>query len=100
MNPDRKLAGEDRLNMTRLALNLSDYVNGVAKRHAEVSHPMFPGYEMHAITNGVHPYTWTSDFSPSTTTFFPDGGTSRNTGARGQCPEPAIGMRTRMPNRS
>jgi starch phosphorylase len=58
----RKLAGDDRLNMTRLALNLSDYVNGVAKRHAEVSQRMFPGYEMHAITNGVHPHTWTSEF--------------------------------------
>lgn len=57
----RKLAGEDRLNMTRLALNLSDYVNGVAKSHAEVSRRMFPGYEMHAITNGVHPHTWTSE---------------------------------------
>jgi starch phosphorylase len=58
----RKLAGEDKLNMTRLALNLSDYVNGVAKSHAEVSQRMFPGYEMHAITNGVHPHTWTSEF--------------------------------------
>ncbi|MCL5800962.1 MAG: alpha-glucan family phosphorylase, partial [Gammaproteobacteria bacterium] len=32
----KSLAGNDRLNMTRLALNLSQYVNGVAKRHAEV----------------------------------------------------------------
>ncbi len=62
MREVRKLAGEDRLNMTRLALNLSDYVNGVAKRHAEVSQRMFPGYDMHAITNGVHPHTWTSEF--------------------------------------
>ena len=62
MREVRKLAGEDRLNMTRLALNLSDYVNGVAKRHAEVSQRMFPGYEMHAITNGVHPHSWTSEF--------------------------------------
>jgi starch phosphorylase len=54
------LAGEDRLNMTRLALNLSDYVNGVAKRHAEVSRRMFPGYAVHAVTNGVHASTWTS----------------------------------------
>ena len=54
------LAGEDRLNMTRLALNLSDYVNGVAKRHAEVSRKMFPGYAVHAVTNGVHASTWTS----------------------------------------
>jgi glycogen phosphorylase len=56
----RQLAGTDALNMTRLALNLSDYVNGVAKRHAEVSARLFPGYRMHAITNGVHPQTWTA----------------------------------------
>lgn len=52
----RRLAGIDRLNMTRLALNLSEYVNGVAKRHAEVSTKLFPGYRVHAITNGVHPF--------------------------------------------
>ena len=57
----KHLAGEDNLNMTRLALNLSEYINGVAKRHAEVSRSMFPGYRVHAITNGVHPYTWTSE---------------------------------------
>jgi starch phosphorylase len=56
----RQLAGADALNMTRLALNLSDYVNGVAVRHAEVSARMFPGYRIHAITNGVHPHTWTA----------------------------------------
>ena len=56
----RKLAGDDCLNMTRLALNLSDYVNGVAKCHAEVSQKMFPNYVVHAITNGVHPHTWTN----------------------------------------
>ncbi len=57
----RHLAGEDSLNMTRLALNLSEYVNGVAKRHAEISNTMFPGYRVHAVTNGVHPFTWTSE---------------------------------------
>ncbi|MBI4754410.1 MAG: alpha-glucan family phosphorylase [Betaproteobacteria bacterium] len=60
LNAVRLLAGEDRLNMTRLALNLSEYVNGVAKRHAEVSRRMFPGYAVHAVTNGVHSSTWTS----------------------------------------
>ena len=55
----KQLAGEDKLNMTRLALNLSEYVNGVAKRHAEVSRQMFPGYAVHAVTNGVHASTWT-----------------------------------------
>src|SRR3989338_8493264 len=57
----KRLAGEESLNMTRLALNLSEYVNGVARKHAEVSNAMFPGYKVHAITNGVHPYTWTAE---------------------------------------
>jgi starch phosphorylase len=55
------LAGKDVLNMTMLALNLSRYINGVAKKHGQVSQSMFPGYEIHAITNGVHSYTWTCD---------------------------------------
>ena len=55
----KHLAGPDHLNMTRLALNMSEYVNGVAERHAELSRKMYPGYRVHAITNGVHPYTWT-----------------------------------------
>jgi starch phosphorylase len=57
----RRLAGAERLNVTQLALSLSGWVNGVAKRHAEVSRAMFPGREVHAITNGVHPWTWSSD---------------------------------------
>jgi len=56
----KMLAGKERLNMTRLALSLSEYVNGVAKSHAEVSQLMFPGYVVRAITNGVHPFTWTA----------------------------------------
>lgn len=53
--------GCERLNMTCLALNLSNYVNGVAKRHQEISSKMFAGYEIHAVTNGVHSFTWTGD---------------------------------------
>lgn len=56
----KHLAGENELNMTRLALNMSEYVNGVAKSHAAVSERMFPGFRVRAITNGVHPNTWTS----------------------------------------
>lgn len=57
----KKFGGhEQRLNMTRLALNLSKFVNGVAKRHKDVSKALFPGYEIHSITNGIHSYTWTS----------------------------------------
>ena len=57
----RNLACLDgRLNMTYLALNLSHYVNGVAKRHGEVSRLMFAQYAIDSITNGVHAATWTS----------------------------------------
>jgi len=47
------------VNMTQLALNLSTYVNGVAKQHGETSRQMFPEVPIHAITNGVHAGTWT-----------------------------------------
>lgn len=57
----RELAGGEHLNMTLLALNLSNYVNGVAKKHGEVSRRMFSGYQIHSITNGVHSYTWTCE---------------------------------------
>ena len=57
----KRLAGEESLNMTQLALNLSEYVNGVAERHAETSQKMYPGYHVHAITNGVHPFTWVAE---------------------------------------
>jgi len=46
------------LNMTYLALNLSNYVNGVAKKHGEVSRHMFANYIIDSITNGVHAGTW------------------------------------------
>jgi len=51
---------EGVLNMTYLALNLSRYVNGVAKRHGEVTQHMFARYQIDSITNGVHAATWTS----------------------------------------
>ena len=56
----KKLAGEKNVNMTLLGFNLSNHVNGVAKKHGEVSQGMFPGYQINAITNGVHSFTWTS----------------------------------------
>ncbi|MCC6415666.1 MAG: alpha-glucan family phosphorylase, partial [Opitutaceae bacterium] len=55
-------AGE--LNMTYLALNLSHYVNGVAKKHGEVSRQLLQPkdthhqYQIDHITNGVHLATW------------------------------------------
>ena len=46
------------LNMTLLALRGSRFVNGVAMRHGEVSHSLYPGYPIHSITNGVHAVSW------------------------------------------
>jgi starch phosphorylase len=74
MDMVREVMGEDRtaavertgacqdglLNMTRLALFSSRYINGVAMRHGEVSRSMFPQYQIRAITNGVHAATWTT----------------------------------------
>ena len=57
----KDLGGQDKLNMTRLAMNLSNYINGVAKKHGEVSEILFPGYKIQAITNGVHTFTWTCE---------------------------------------
>lgn len=56
----RRLAGDDELNTTRLALNMSGHVNGVASRHAETAQRLYQGYRVSAITNGVHPTTWAS----------------------------------------
>lgn len=54
------LAGPEAFDMTRLALDVSHYVNGVALRHREVSSTLFPGYDIHQITNahlhGAIPY--------------------------------------------
>ncbi|MBO3832530.1 MAG: alpha-glucan family phosphorylase [Candidatus Brockarchaeota archaeon] len=61
LNILKSLGGQDRLNMTLLALNLSNYVNGVAKMHGIISREMFPSHKIHAITNGVHSYTWTCE---------------------------------------
>lgn len=57
----RMLGGADRLDMTHLGMSMSRYVNGVAKRHAEVSREMFPGQPIDAVTNGIHTRTWTCD---------------------------------------
>lgn len=55
------LGRENVLNLTYLALSLSHYVNGVAKKHGEVSRLMFAEYIIDAITNGVHAATWVSE---------------------------------------
>jgi starch phosphorylase len=58
----KEYGGEDQLNMTLLALNLSKYTNGVTEAHMEYSRKLFPGYHIQEITNGVHSYTWTCPY--------------------------------------
>lgn len=60
LNDNRTFCCNDQLNMTHLALNLSGFINGVAKKHGEVSRKMFTGFEIDAITNGVHASSWTA----------------------------------------
>lgn len=58
LRPLVTLNGE--VNMTWLALNLSHFVNGVAKMHGEVSRNMFQQQRIDAITNGVDANFWAS----------------------------------------
>ncbi len=72
LDQTRQILGEERtqalekfgcchdgmLNMTYVALRFSRYVNGVAMQHGRVSKELFPDYDVHAITNGVHAATW------------------------------------------
>lgn len=68
----KKYAGEENLNMTLLALNLCNFVNGVAKEHRKTTKKMFPGYTIRSITNGIHPYTWThKSFQKMYDNYFP-----------------------------
>lgn len=55
-----ELYHENTLNMTYVGLRYSHYINGVAKRHGEVSREMFPGYRIESITNGIHTGYWIS----------------------------------------
>ena len=56
----KKIAGEDRLGMTQLAMHLSRYTCGVSKVHGEISRRMFPGAAIDSITNGIHHPMWVS----------------------------------------
>lgn len=54
----RKIAGEDQLNMTHLAMHFSSYINAVSRKHCEVTKEMFPMYNINYITNGIHCASW------------------------------------------
>ncbi len=52
---------DNYMNMTYLGLRFSKFINGVAKKHGEVSRTMFPGYHIESITNGVHSAFWVNN---------------------------------------
>ncbi|MFQ5650751.1 MAG: alpha-glucan family phosphorylase [bacterium] len=54
------LGGENPVNLTTLSLKLSDFINGVSQKHAEVSRNMFKKPHIQRITNGIHSASWTS----------------------------------------
>ncbi|MFX0067331.1 MAG: alpha-glucan family phosphorylase [Candidatus Hermodarchaeota archaeon] len=54
----RDIAGKDMFNTTKLAINMSGYVNGVSQKHGEITRKMFPGEVIDTITNGVHHDFW------------------------------------------
>ena len=55
---EREFCPDCKMDMTRLALDNSYYVNGVAKSHGKVTQQIFSKYDIHSITNGVHVATW------------------------------------------
>ena len=57
-NPEQLASHGMALNMIYIALNLSHYINGVAKKHGEISRHMFGDYTIDSITNGVYAATW------------------------------------------
>ncbi len=57
---EKEIFVDGKLNMTYLGLRCSQFVNGVAKKHGEVSRNMFPNYHIESITNGVHSAFWTN----------------------------------------
>lgn len=46
------------LNMTFLGIHFSRYINGVAKKHGEVSRQIHDNHSIDFITNGIHVATW------------------------------------------
>ncbi|MFA4858453.1 MAG: alpha-glucan family phosphorylase [Candidatus Margulisiibacteriota bacterium] len=50
-------------NLTMLAMNTSQQINGVAEKHGEITRLQFPMHKdrIISITNGVHTHTWISN---------------------------------------
>ncbi len=60
--PDaREIANSgDDCSMSHLGIGLCGNINAVSSLNSEVAEKMFPGTNIHPITNGIHHTTWTS----------------------------------------
>lgn len=56
----KKIAGEDALSMTKLAMNLSHKTFGVSRVHGLVSQRLLNNNAIDYITNGIHHIRWCS----------------------------------------
>lgn len=54
----RRMMPTDDVSMTEIALRYSRYINGVSRKHTEVSRCMFKRDDVDCITNGIHSLTW------------------------------------------
>tara|TARA_Y100001958_G_scaffold158920_1_gene158393 strand:- start:287 stop:1921 length:1635 start_codon:yes stop_codon:yes gene_type:complete len=53
---------QNKFHMTELGLYFSNTGNGVSKLHGDVAQKQFPWKDIGYVTNGVHHYTWVSNF--------------------------------------
>lgn len=51
---------DQNFNTSKLAAACSHFVNGVSRKHGEVTRALLPGYDIEFVTNGVHVPTWTA----------------------------------------
>ncbi|SRR6056297_878303 len=54
------LAGEG-VSMTELGMKYCNYVNGVSRKHTEISKKLFDRDNIDTVTNGIHHRTWVGD---------------------------------------
>ncbi|HDQ92601.1 MAG TPA: alpha-glucan family phosphorylase [Synergistetes bacterium] len=56
----RRMMPTDDVSMTDIALRYSRYINGVSRKHTDVSREMYKRKDVDCITNGIHSQTWVS----------------------------------------
>jgi len=56
----RRMMPTEDVSMTEIALRYSRYINGVSKKHTQVSRAMYGRNDVDCITNGIHTLTWVS----------------------------------------